>query len=155
MSQIRAKIAQQEYLLTCPDGQEDLLQQAAAEVDAALNEARQSGHMRSREQAATWVALHTMVELHQLRAQLAQTPVVDADFLQAAQTQSAQLEALQTQQTAVAVQCEALIARLDAALHSSAEGPHEVATPETMQEPKPAPTSAAACDDDNTESAST
>ena len=134
MSQIRAKIAQQEYLLTCPDGQEELLQQAALEVDQALTMARHTGHLRTREQVATWVALHTMVELHQLRAQLAQMQPSEAFDAEAQQAQASELATLQAQHDAIAAQCQALVARLN---HVLADEPEQAAS--EITEPADAP----------------
>ena len=132
MSQIRAKIAQQEYLLTCPDGQEHLLQSAASQVDAALTQARNSGQWRSREQAATWVALQTMVELHQLRAQMEQMAQMPSQLAPAepsthVEATTTQLQQLLDERETTASACAALLARIDAVLKPAADALIETA----------------------------
>lgn len=98
MSQVSTQILHQTYLLACPDGQENVLHEAAAQLDAAMQRHWQTGKLRLREHAAVLVAVNVTVENFGLRQEVAAL--------------RAQLQALQSPST----EQQALIARIDAAL---------------------------------------
>lgn len=102
MSQVSTQILHQTYLLACPDGQENVLHEAAAQLDAAMQRHWQTGKLRLREHAAVLVAVNVTVENFGLRQEVAAL--------------RAQLQALQNPST----EQQALIARIDAALAHSA-----------------------------------
>ena len=58
MKQIDVQIMQQSYVLTCPDGQEERVQEAARRVDDAMTRIRDSGKVRSRDRVAVLAALN-------------------------------------------------------------------------------------------------
>ena len=58
MKQIDVQIMQQSYVLTCPDGQEERVQEAVRRVDEAMTRIRDSGKVRSRERVAVLAALN-------------------------------------------------------------------------------------------------
>lgn len=71
MSEITATILRHDYLLTCPDGQEDALRQAVQIVENSITTWRESGKLRLREQAAVVVAVNLAFERIGLQAQIA------------------------------------------------------------------------------------
>ena len=121
MKQIDVQIMQQSYVLTCPDGQEERVQEAARRVDDAMTRIRDSGKVRSRDRVAVLAALNMafdvldrdaqqvhMVNVHAEMQSLAQEQVPPPDVSEAAQAE------LQRQQTLA----EQLVLRLDQALES-------------------------------------
>lgn len=122
MKQIDVQIMQQSYVLTCPDGQEERVQEAAHRVDEAMTRIRDSGKVRSRERVAVLAALNMAFDVLDRDAQQAhiasaeaemhhltqQQPEVDAEAAQA-------LHAEQQRQETLAAQ---LMLKLDEVLES-------------------------------------
>ena len=121
MKQIDVQIMQQSYVLTCPDGQEERVQEAARRVDDAMTRIRDSGKVRSRDRVAVLAALNMAFDVLDRDAQQALMVNVHAEMQSLAQEQApapevseaAQAE-LQRQQTLA----EQLVLRLDQALES-------------------------------------
>ena len=121
MKQIDVQIMQQSYVLTCPDGQEERVQEAARRVDDAMTRIRDSGKVRSRDRVAVLAALNMAFDVLDRDAQQAHMVNVHAEMQSLAQEQApapevseaAQAE-LQRQQTLA----EQLVLRLDQALES-------------------------------------
>ena len=125
MSQIEARILQQDYLLTCPDGQEALLLAAVDRVDADMERIRNTGKVRSRERVGVLVAVNLgfentalseqvqalTQELASLREAASSTPAPDK-----ALHNSEDMQALLTQREQELQQAQQLIARMEAAL---------------------------------------
>ena len=119
MKQIDVQIMQQSYVLTCPDGQEERVQEAARRVDDAMTRIRDSGKVRSRDRVAVLAALNMAFDVLDRDAQQAHMVNVHAEMQSLAQEQApapevseaAQAE-LQRQQTLA----EQLVLRLDQAL---------------------------------------
>lgn len=121
MSQLSIQILHQDYLLTCPDGQEAQLREAVERVDQQFQVMRENSKLRSRERIGVLLAVNLAYENLELRKQLqalqqqvvalqdSQEPALtDADIerLQALESQAAQDQAI----------ASALIERLDAVL---------------------------------------
>ena len=70
MSQIEARIFQQEYILTCPDGEEEALLNAVARVDGDMERIRQSGRVRARERIGVLTAINLAFENASLTARI-------------------------------------------------------------------------------------
>lgn len=70
MSQIELKILHQDYLLTCPDGREAQLMEAAERVDQQFQQMRDSSKLRSRERISVLLAVNLSYENLELREQL-------------------------------------------------------------------------------------
>jgi cell division protein ZapA len=58
MNQIEATILGQSYMLACPPGGEQLLQQAVAIVDREMSAIRDAGRVKARERIAVLTALN-------------------------------------------------------------------------------------------------
>lgn len=63
MKQLEVKIMGQGYLLGCPEGGEERLQQAVQHVDAAMCKIRDAGKIRARDRIAVLAALNMAFEL--------------------------------------------------------------------------------------------
>lgn len=63
MNQIEVQILQQNYLLTCPAGQEQHLRQAVERVNNTMTQIRDAGRVRARERIAVLAALNVAYEL--------------------------------------------------------------------------------------------
>lgn len=127
MKQIEVQILQQSYVLTCPDGQEERVLEAARRVDDAMTRIRDSGKIRSRERAAVLAALNMAFDVIDRDAQHAQLSAAHAE-MQAmsyepsathseAAPVSAEMLAEHQRQHALA---EQLVLRLDQALENDA-----------------------------------
>ena len=121
MKQIDVQIMQQSYVLTCPDGQEERVQEAARRVDDAMTRIRDSGKVRSRDRVAVLAALNMAFDVLDRDAQQAHMVNVHAEMQSLAQEQApppevseAALAELERQQTLA----EQLVLRLDQALES-------------------------------------
>lgn len=118
MSQLNIQILHQNYVLTCPEGQESQLLEAVERVDQQFESIRDSNKLRSRERVGVVLAVNLAYENLELRKQLqalqqelaaAQGPALsDAD---AERLQALEQQAQQDQATALALQ-----ARLDEVL---------------------------------------
>lgn len=58
MSQVAVKILQQDYVLSCPDGQEKALHEAVAKANLAMLPLCELAKVRTREQAAVLAAVN-------------------------------------------------------------------------------------------------
>ena len=65
MKQLEVKIMGQGYLLGCPEGGEERLQQAVQRVDAAMCKIRDAGKIRARDRIAVLAALNLAFELNE------------------------------------------------------------------------------------------
>lgn len=63
MKQLEVRIMDQAYLLGCPEGGEERLQQAVQRVDAAMCKIRDAGKIRARDRIAVLAALNLAFEL--------------------------------------------------------------------------------------------
>jgi len=70
LSQIETQILHQEYLLTCPDGQEEQLLEAVERVDQQFQQMRDTSKLRSRERVCVLLAVNLAFENLELRNQL-------------------------------------------------------------------------------------
>jgi cell division protein ZapA len=68
MKQVEVQIMGQSYLLGCPEGGEELLQQAVRKVDAAMCKIRDAGKIRARDRIAVLAALNLAFELSEQKA---------------------------------------------------------------------------------------
>jgi cell division protein ZapA len=68
MSRIEVQIMGQSYVLASPDGGEDMLQAAAAKVDAAMCSIRDAGKIKARERIAVLACLNMAFEAAQSAA---------------------------------------------------------------------------------------
>ena len=139
MSQIEARILQQDYVLTCPEGQEEALLSAVQRVDLDMERIRNTGKVRARERVGVLTAvnlafenaallnrteeLEQALELALAHEQEVQQPaavtpsdvVVDSVY-EEAKALATELEALLTLRELELLQAQQLIARLEAAL---------------------------------------
>jgi cell division protein ZapA len=63
MNQLEVQIMGQSYLLGCPEGGEQRLQQAVQKVDASMCKIRDAGKIRARDRIAVLAALNLAYEL--------------------------------------------------------------------------------------------
>lgn len=119
MKQIDVQIMQQSYVLTCPDGQEERVQEAVRRVDDAMTRIRDSGKVRSRERVAVLAALNMAFDVLDRDAQQTLMANAQAEMQALAQEQlappevnEAALAELQRQQELA----EQLVLKLDQAL---------------------------------------
>lgn len=68
MSQIEVRILQQDYVLTCPKGQEEALLAAVSRVDADMERIRNAGKVRARERVGVLAAVNLAFENMTLEA---------------------------------------------------------------------------------------
>lgn len=136
MSQIEARILQQDYVLTCPEGQEDMLLAAVQRVDADMERIRNTGKVRARERVGVLAAVNLAFESASLYARVQELEqeleltlensltspnlsdaVPQADAAQEdTSTLAAELQALLALRERELLQAQALIERLEAAL---------------------------------------
>jgi cell division protein ZapA len=128
MSQIEIQILHQDYLLTCPDGQENQLLEAVERVDQQFQHMRNTSKLRSRERVGVLLAVNLAYENLELRKQLQalQQQLADAQELgEAGLPDIAEpdplLLALQAQAEHDAHLAAQLLHRLDTALTPVAE----------------------------------
>ena len=74
MKQLEVQIMGQSYLLGCPEGGEERLQQAVRKVDAAMCKIRDAGKLRARDRIAVLAALNLAFELSEQQASAASAP---------------------------------------------------------------------------------
>ena len=74
MKQLEVQIMGQSYLLGCPEGGEERLQQAVRKVDAAMCKIRDAGKLRARDRIAVLAALNLAFELSEQQAGAATAP---------------------------------------------------------------------------------
>lgn len=119
MKQIDVQIMQQSYVLTCPDGQEERVQEAARRVDDAMTRIRDSGKVRSRDRVAVLAALNMAFDVLDRDAQQAHMVNVHAEMQSLAQEQAPAPEVSEAAQAELQRQqmlAEQLVLRLDQAL---------------------------------------
>lgn len=63
MKQIEAQIMGQTYMLSCPEGAEERMQQSVQRVDAAMCKIRDAGKIRARDRIAVLAALNLAFDL--------------------------------------------------------------------------------------------
>lgn len=123
MKQIDVQIMQQSYVLTCPDGQEERVQEAVRRVDEAMTRIRDSGKVRSRERVAVLAALNMAFDVLDRDAQQAHMASAQAEMQALAQEQTAPPEVNAAAQAELQRQqelAEQLVLRLDQALDADA-----------------------------------
>jgi len=111
MKQLEVTILGQSYLLACPEGGEELLQNAVAAVDREMSGIRDAGRVKARERIAVLAALNLAYRLAEQPAP-ADAPT-ETEPVSAAPAVD---PAWQAQAEAAAVEVDALIARVDQAL---------------------------------------
>jgi cell division protein ZapA len=84
MNQIEVAIMGQSYRLGCPEGGEDRLRLAVAQVDREMCAIRDSGKLKARERIAVLAALNLAYLLHEPRPAAAPSAPGDAAALAAA-----------------------------------------------------------------------
>ena len=123
MKQIDVQIMQQSYVLTCPDGQEERVQEAVRRVDEAMTRIRDSGKVRSRERVAVLAALNMAFDVLDRDAQQALMANAQAEMQALAQEQLAPAEVNEAAQAELQRQqelAEQLVLKLDQALDADA-----------------------------------
>ncbi|MDR3066031.1 MULTISPECIES: cell division protein ZapA [Comamonas] len=123
MKQIDVQIMQQSYVLTCPDGQEERVQEAVRRVDEAMTRIRDSGKVRSRERVAVLAALNMAFDVLDRDAQQAHMASAQAEMQALAQEQTVPPEVNAAAQAELQRQqelAEQLVLRLDQALDADA-----------------------------------
>jgi cell division protein ZapA len=105
MKQLEVSILGQSYLLGCPDGGEQALQVAVAQVDREMTAIRDAGRVKARERIAVLAALNLAYQLVQRQA----TPQPQSSTASAAPADTATAAASEAQ-------LQALIDRIDRAL---------------------------------------
>ena len=142
MSQLEVQILHQDYLLTCPDGQEAQLLEAVERVDQQFQKMRDTGKLRSRERIGVLLAVNLAYENLELRNQLQalqqqvahNSNPVDAEQIELDVERLAALEA----QAAVDQQAAAALAqRLDEVLAGQHPSTDTSADDEGQEEDKP------------------
>ena len=93
MKQLEVTILGQSYLLGCPDGGEQALQAAVAQVDREMTAIRDAGRIKARERIAVLAALNLAYQLVQ-RPAPAPAPAAPAEENAVAAPSAAQLQAL-------------------------------------------------------------
>jgi len=142
MSQIEARILQQDYVLTCPEGQEQDLLTAVARVDADMERIRNTGKVRARERIGVLAAVNLAYEnmaLHARTQELEQeleltledsNPALAEDAAnelplaspsEAVETLMVELQTLLALREQELLQAQALIERLEAALETDSK----------------------------------
>jgi|SRR5690606_16577501 len=107
MKQIEVAIMGQSYLLGCPDGGEERLKEAVAQVDREMCAIRDSGKLKARERIAVLAALN-------LAYMLTERPAAPSGQVRQAGAQAAE----EADTLATPAYIDKLIERLDQALDS-------------------------------------
>ena len=115
MSHIEVNILHQAYMLTCPQGQESQLREAAERVDTQFQRIRNSSKLRSREHVGVLLAVNLAYENLELRNQLQALQLQIAALQSAHAGEDDMLPDSDLQGYDVAT-AQALIARIDSAL---------------------------------------
>lgn len=143
MSQIETQILHQEYLLTCPDGQEAQLLEAVERVDQQFQQMRDSSKLRSRERVCVLLAVNLSFENLELRNQLQSlqqklaalqgtygTEHVDAGVDASLEMDRERLQTLEAQVAHEQAIANELIERMDHVLAAPAQTPFQ--SPDTL-----------------------
>ena len=119
MSQVPVKILQQDYVLSCPDGQENALLEAVAKANQAMLPLCETAKVRTREQAAVLVAVNFAFQnqalqkhIHQLEQQITQLAL-------SKQAMAPPPPPAPANDQAHTERLQALCARIDQALHTT------------------------------------
>ena len=141
MTQIEARILQQDYVLTCPQGQEEVLLSAVSRVDADMERIRNTGKVRARERVGVLAAVNLAFENLTLQAR---TQALEDELELALEAQStpdasvadmatpeqtapetemlmAELQSLHSLREQELLQAQALIQRLETALEADSK----------------------------------
>lgn len=146
MSQVSVKILQQDYVLSCPDGQENALLEAVAKANNAMQPLCDKAKVRTREQAAVLVAVNFAFQNQALQKHISQLEQQIAQLALSAQQASAHAQKAAEAAAAAAAtsysahdqaRSDSLAQRIDALL-AAATTP---AAPEAQSEPEPEPES--------------
>lgn len=134
MSQVPVKILQQDYVLSCPDGQEVALREAVAKANQAMQPLCETAKVRTREQAAVLVAVNFAFQNHALQKHIAQLEqqLTQLALLSTAATDAPMPQPLEDEASVQRLQ--ALCERIDAVLNPRSS--NDRAAPEA--EPPPA-----------------
>lgn len=129
MKKIEVQIMQQNLQLSCPEGGEGYLREAAARVDKAMTQIRDHGKVRLREQIAVQAAINLAFEMVKataaekealLRAEYAEAVTAQAQ----AHAEEATALALSVSGPELQTKCQALLERLDSVLQK--DGPSQI-----------------------------
>lgn len=149
MSQMNIQILHQEYVLTCPDGQEAQLQEAVERVDQQFQKMRDTSKLRSRERVGVLLAVNLAYEnlelrqqLQTLQQQLAELQGNCALVMNDVDTQ--RLQAFEEQAQYDHIQAQQLMLRLDTVLAP----PHGSDVPDTAKHISPTATEVAEANPD-------
>lgn len=138
MSQIEVRILQQEYVLTCPDGQEAMLQAAVERVDSDMERIRNTGKVRARERVGVLASVNLAFENATLAARNQQlereldltlesehpthsASEADSSTAHEMQALAAELQSLLSLREQELEQAQHLIERLEAALETDSK----------------------------------
>lgn len=132
MSKLDVKILHQDYVLTCPDGQEAQLLEAVERVDQQFQKMRDSSKLRSREHVAVLLAVNLAFENLKLREQL--LDLQEQVSSQLSNEDGERLQALEAQLAQEQEQAEQLLQRLDQALGTPQPSPASEAEAETSRD---------------------
>ena len=114
MKQIEAHIMGQTYMLACPEGSEEHMEQSVQRVDDAMCKIRDAGKIRARDRIAVLAALNMAYELTDAPAAGAErAPASAPQPSSASSSAAAQAPALSVAEQAT---LGALLSRLDKAL---------------------------------------
>ena len=118
MSQLQTQILHQDYLLTCPDGQEAQLLEAVERVDQQFQQMRDTTKLRSRERICVLLSVNLSFENLELRQQLQtlQQQLAAAQGAPLSDPDAERLQALEMQATHDQALASQLQARLDQVL---------------------------------------
>ena len=132
MSKLDVKILHQDYVLTCPDGQEAQLLEAVERVDQQFQKMRDSSKLRSREHVAVLLAVNLAFENLKLREQL--LDLQEQVSSQLSNEDGERLQALEAQLAQEQEQAEQLLQRLDQVLGTPEPSPVSEAETETSRD---------------------
>ncbi len=129
MSKLDVKILHQDYVLTCPAGQEAQLLEAVERVDQQFQKMRDCSKLRSREHVAVLLAVNLAFENLKLREQL--LDLQEQVSSQLSNEDGERLQALEAQLAQEQEQAEHLLQRLDQVLGTPKPSPASEAETET------------------------
>ena len=117
MKQVEVTILGQSYVLGCPEGGEDLLRAAVAMVDREMSTIRDAGRIRARERIAVLAALNLAYQSAQAARGASTADTASAAAATTPGSEAAPPAAPDAAAVRADPDLQALIARLDAALH--------------------------------------
>ncbi len=122
MSQVAVKILQQDYVLSCPDGQESALLEAVTKANNAMQPLCDGAKVRTREQAAVLASVNFAFQNQALQKHISQLEQQMAQLAISMQEANQQAQRAAAQQTAPSYSaadqslCDDLAERIDTAL---------------------------------------